>query len=536
MSKIKVDTIESRNGTLTVGAANDTVNYAAGSIPNASLENSAITINGSSVSLGGSTDISAGTDWQSSLKTSDFTAVAGEGYFVDTSSGAITMTLPAGSVGDVIELVDVTGSFQTNNLTITANASEKIQGSTNDKTLDGQNDGLILVYSGATNGWVVPASTEVQKIPTLSSITGVILAGASSDLTLAGTNFLSSNLIVNFTQSSDSVNEDVTVTPTSDVAATVTVPSAVFNNVTAGNDVTMKVTNSDGLESNTLDTTVASLPTGGTITTSGNDRIHTFTTSGTFSVSTGFSRSASFLIIAGGGGGGVGSSGNDCGGGGAGAGGYRSSFNNESSGGGGSAESAFTFSGGTNYTVTVGAGGAGGQSPGSNGSTGNDSSVFSKTSNGGGSGSNRNDNGGSGGSGGGCSCDSGSGGSGTSNQGFAGAGGGITAGGATRGGGGAGAAGGNTSGSTSGAGGNGVASTITGSSVTRGGGGSGGGGAAVQSGGTGGGGTGGTRNGNDGGNGSANTGGGGGGAGGNAGSGTDGGNGGSGIVVIRYTV
>ena len=40
-------------------------------------------------------DGSLGTDWQAAPKTADFTAVAGEGYFVDTTSAAITVTLPS---------------------------------------------------------------------------------------------------------------------------------------------------------------------------------------------------------------------------------------------------------------------------------------------------------------------------------------------------------------------------------------------------------------------------------------------------------
>ena len=77
-------------------------------------------------------------------------------------------------------------------------------------------------------------------------------------------------------------NADVTVTPTSDSAATVTVPSAVHGSVTAGNVVTIKVTNSDGAISPTQTVTAVALPTGGSITTSGSFRIHTFTSSGTF--------------------------------------------------------------------------------------------------------------------------------------------------------------------------------------------------------------------------------------------------------------
>ena len=89
---------------------------------------------------------------------------------------------------------------------------------------------------------------------------------------------MSSGLVVNFKQTSDSIDTDVTVTPSSDTAATVAVPAAVYNSVTAGNAVSIKVTNTDGQTSGTVNKTATSLPTGGTITTSGGYRIHTFNT------------------------------------------------------------------------------------------------------------------------------------------------------------------------------------------------------------------------------------------------------------------
>src|SRR6056300_1730366 len=58
----------------------------AGSIANDKLANSSVTLNGTAVSLGGTADI--GTQWQA-VKTADFTAVAGEGYLIDTTSGAV---------------------------------------------------------------------------------------------------------------------------------------------------------------------------------------------------------------------------------------------------------------------------------------------------------------------------------------------------------------------------------------------------------------------------------------------------------------
>ena len=67
----------------------------------------------------------------------------------------------------------------------------------------------------------------------MSSVTGTLYAGATSTLTLAGSNFLTANLVVNFSQSSDSIDVNVTVTPSSETAATVDVPSSVYDNVTA---------------------------------------------------------------------------------------------------------------------------------------------------------------------------------------------------------------------------------------------------------------------------------------------------------------
>jgi hypothetical protein len=74
------------------------------------------------------TAVAGGTSWQA-VKTTGFTAVAGEGYFCNTTSAAFTATLPAGTLGDEISFIDYAGTFDTNNLTIAPNGSEKIQGS-----------------------------------------------------------------------------------------------------------------------------------------------------------------------------------------------------------------------------------------------------------------------------------------------------------------------------------------------------------------------------------------------------------------------
>ena len=450
MSKIKVDTIESRNGTLTVGAAGDTVVYTSASIPNSSLENSAITINGSSVSLGGSVDVGGAIDWQTTTKTTAFTAVAGEGYFVDTSSGAITATLPASpSGGDQVAFKDYAANFATNNLTIARNGSN-IQGNATDSQILTNRASVVLVYVDATKGWLY---TNESNVGNLSEVEFVAA-------------------------------------------------------------------------------------TGGTITTSGNYKIHTFTTSGTFTVTNAGnlqgSNTVDYLVLAGGAGGGAGA------GGGGGAGGFRESVPSPAAW----PASPLASSDGAlpvsvqGYPVTVGGGGGGGSGP-TPGSDGGNSVFSTITSTGGGGGGSSGNAGEDGGSGGGGSWSAFTGGSGNTpsvsppqgNDGGNGVGSTLFG---SGGGGGAGQAGINAVvDSNSGAGGAGVATSINASSVTRAGGGGGGStsqGAGAGAGGSGGGGAGAPQS-IPAVSGTANTGSGGGG--GSNGSGGPG-SGGSGVVIIRY--
>ena len=253
---------------------------------------------------------------------------------------------------------------------------------------------------------------------------------------------------------------------------------------------------------------------GGTLTTSGGNQIHTFTSSGTLSPITPIT--ASYLVVAGGGGAG------SRGGGGGGAGGLLTS-------------STTLYSGAT-YIVTVGAGGTGGVgSAGNNGTSGSNSVVSGTglttiTSTGGGYGTGENlSNAGSGGSGGGVGVGGSTPGSGTSGQGFGGGTSNPSYGGG--GGGGAGAAGSNAVVTTYGPGGIGATSSISGTSTYYAGG--GGGGQFGAAGGNGGGGAGGN-GGAVGVSGTTNLGGGGGGGGAAAGTGYAGGAGGSGVVIISY--
>lgn len=256
------------------------------------------------------------------------------------------------------------------------------------------------------------------------------------------------------------------------------------------------------------------MATGGTITTDGNFKVHSFTTSGTFTITAAPSTATVEYLVIGGGGGGAGNLG---GGGGAGA--YRTA-------------SGFAVTPQA-YSITVGAGGAAGGPGVGAGSNGGASTFSTITSDGGGGGGSSapsappspgNASGGGGafglsGATGGTFGNNGGSSTGSSNFGAGG-------------GGGAGAVGGNGTTSVGGAGGAGLSSSITGSAVTR----AGGGGGGINNTGAGAGGTGGGGAGSAALNGTATAGtantGSGGGGGGNGSS--TGGIGGSGIVIIRY--
>ena len=99
-------------------------------------------------------DNSGGTDWQA-VKTGTYTAVAGEGIFANTTSGAWTLTLPASpAIGDEVSVVDYAGTFDTNNLTIGRN-SKNIQGSAADLTVATERAGFTLVFTDNTQGWLL---------------------------------------------------------------------------------------------------------------------------------------------------------------------------------------------------------------------------------------------------------------------------------------------------------------------------------------------------------------------------------------------
>jgi hypothetical protein len=122
-------------------------------------------------------------DWQAVQTSSPITGVAGRGYPINTTSGAITLNLPAGTVGDQITVLDYAATFDTNALTIAANGSEKIKGTTDNYTMDTERQAGTLVYVDATQGWVLMSAAPDPGLspPTFVTATGGTITTVDTD-------------------------------------------------------------------------------------------------------------------------------------------------------------------------------------------------------------------------------------------------------------------------------------------------------------------------------------------------------------------
>jgi hypothetical protein len=146
-----------------------------------------LTTNGSGV-LSFATPAS-GISWQSSVKTSGFTATAGEGYFCNTTSAGFTVTLPATpTAGQQVAVVDYAGTFDTNALVISPNGN-KIEGGTDNLQLSGEREGVLLVYIDSTQGWLATSGINegtdaLSAVP--YSIDFLVVAGGGGASTGAG--------------------------------------------------------------------------------------------------------------------------------------------------------------------------------------------------------------------------------------------------------------------------------------------------------------------------------------------------------------
>ena len=153
MSEVKVNKISPRSGTtVTLGDSGDTFTIPSG----ATINNQ-----GTAVNFGATGSAS----WVTTVKTSTFTAVAGEGYFINTTGGAVSVNLPAGVAGAVVAIKDYAGTFDTNAVTLVQNGSDKIGGLTVNASLSTEGLAVTLVFIDSTQGWLVTDSGLQSEAP-----------------------------------------------------------------------------------------------------------------------------------------------------------------------------------------------------------------------------------------------------------------------------------------------------------------------------------------------------------------------------------
>jgi len=206
MSKIEVNAIEPQCGTtLTVGAAGTTVTVPSNVVKSNALQASdagnIISQSGTTITLGASGDsinLASGAtqsgfgrtgtvDWNTTPKTATFSAVSGNGYFCNTTAGAFTVNLPAGSAGAIVSLADYAATWQTNNLTVSPNGSEKIGSVNADVVLNTEGQSVTFVYVDSTQGWI-------NTMDSTSNVRGVAficasVSGACNTLATVDTNY-----------------------------------------------------------------------------------------------------------------------------------------------------------------------------------------------------------------------------------------------------------------------------------------------------------------------------------------------------------
>ena len=153
MSEIKVNKISPRTacGTTTLGDSGDTFAIPAGVT---------ITNSGTATGFGRTGTV----DWQTTIKTGDFTAANGEGYFVNTAGGSVTVTLPGSpSAGNIVAISDYNSTAGSNPIDIARNGSN-INGDATDLSISKSNSAIQLVYVDATTGWQSVSTANINDI------------------------------------------------------------------------------------------------------------------------------------------------------------------------------------------------------------------------------------------------------------------------------------------------------------------------------------------------------------------------------------
>ena len=168
-STVKVNNVQASDGgniinqcgtTITLGASGDTVSLASGA---------------SQSGFGRTGTV----DWVTSVKTnsdSPLTVESGKGYFLNTTSGTITVNLPAGSAGDIVAFKDYANTWDTNAVTLTPNGSDKIAGTNANSVLNTESQSVTLIFVDSTKGWldIHDSTSDVQGAQFITATGGTI--------------------------------------------------------------------------------------------------------------------------------------------------------------------------------------------------------------------------------------------------------------------------------------------------------------------------------------------------------------------------
>ena len=160
MSEVKVNKISPRTacGTVTLGDSGDTIALGCGA---------------SQTGFGRTGTV----DWVTTPKVtgdSPVTAATGSGYFLNTTAGTITINLPAGAAGSIVSMADYAATWQTNNVTVSPNGSEKIGGIAASSTLSTEGQSVTFVYVDSTQGWIntMDSTSNVRGTPPFVEASG----------------------------------------------------------------------------------------------------------------------------------------------------------------------------------------------------------------------------------------------------------------------------------------------------------------------------------------------------------------------------
>ena len=166
MSEVKVNKISPRTncGTVQLGDSGDTITIPAGAT---------ITNNGTQTGFGRTGTV----NWQTTIKTAGFTASDGEGYFLNTTSGGFTVNLPAGSAGSIVAFKDYANTWNTGNVTVTPNGSDKIGGANANATLNTQTQSVTLIFTDSTRGWldIHDSTANIEGLNFVAATGGTVL-------------------------------------------------------------------------------------------------------------------------------------------------------------------------------------------------------------------------------------------------------------------------------------------------------------------------------------------------------------------------